>query len=408
MNNKIFSDNIPTVPRWSGPPYYIIEVQALLYASLATSLFSAFLAMLGKQWLNRYASTGARGTAVERGRDRQQKFNGIITWYFEYVMESPPLMLQAALLLLGCAICRYLWEINTTVALIILAITSFGVIFYCFIVVAGAVFTTCPYQTPASRALRVTVVLATSVIASTPRHVVRGFATFSKRWQQQVFGLPYDHYQGSPWDIPHQLLKGLVCGVILIVQAIVKPPVAFFHWVYTYLYGVLSTPAHGPDQQIGLLDSQSILWVLNTSLDKDNHLSVLESLATTVLPPDLDPTIVVGCSNILYSCMKFYGPTAVCTQGLEQLATASATCLLYTLSIVGPTPTIIKDLYHDPNPLSRNVLVPHSLQFSHIMSVIGNIYSSSPVTRSPPLTQSNGHFSFHNHGPTTISVPYYC
>jgi membrane protein implicated in regulation of membrane protease activity len=61
----------------------MVHVQAILFASLATSLFSAFLAMLGKQWLNRYDSTDKRGSAIERGQNRQQKLDGIVAWYFD-------------------------------------------------------------------------------------------------------------------------------------------------------------------------------------------------------------------------------------------------------------------------------------------------------------------------------------
>ena len=60
--------------------------------------------MLGKQWLNRYATTNVRGTTIERGHIRQRKLDGVVTWYFDHVMESLPSMLQAALLLLGCAL----------------------------------------------------------------------------------------------------------------------------------------------------------------------------------------------------------------------------------------------------------------------------------------------------------------
>ena len=53
MNNTAFSNNIPTIPQpWTGPPPAIAQVQAIMYASLAASLFATFLAMLGKQWLN--------------------------------------------------------------------------------------------------------------------------------------------------------------------------------------------------------------------------------------------------------------------------------------------------------------------------------------------------------------------
>ena len=91
----------------------VVQVQAIHFASLAASLFFTFLAMLGKQWLNRYASVDMRGSTIERSRNRQRKLNGIVSWYFDHVMGSLPLMLQATLSLLGCAP-RYLWEINRT------------------------------------------------------------------------------------------------------------------------------------------------------------------------------------------------------------------------------------------------------------------------------------------------------
>ena len=95
-----FGSDIPTLPQWSGPPRAIVQVQAILSASLAISLLSAFLAMLGKQWLNRYDSADMRGSATERGQNRQRKLDGIVAWYFNYVMESLPLMHDAS----GCTV----------------------------------------------------------------------------------------------------------------------------------------------------------------------------------------------------------------------------------------------------------------------------------------------------------------
>jgi len=138
-------NNTPVVPHWSGPPLTIVHVQAIPYASLASSLFSAFLAMLGKQWLNRYASLNIRGSAIERSQNRQRKLDGIAAWYFDHVLESLPLILQFALLLLGGALSLYLWGINTTVALVVIGVASFGVAFYAFIVIAGTASVSCPY-----------------------------------------------------------------------------------------------------------------------------------------------------------------------------------------------------------------------------------------------------------------------
>jgi hypothetical protein len=88
IDSTTFGGDIPPIPpQWTGPPHTIVQVQAVLYTSLAASLFSAFLAMLGKQWLNRYMSTDMRGTAIERSQNRQQKLNGIVTWCFDYVMD---------------------------------------------------------------------------------------------------------------------------------------------------------------------------------------------------------------------------------------------------------------------------------------------------------------------------------
>ena len=68
-------------------------------------------------------------------------------------MEALLLMLQVAALLLGCALSHYLWSINITVACIIIGFTSFGVVFYIFIVTTGTASESCPYQTPGSHLL---------------------------------------------------------------------------------------------------------------------------------------------------------------------------------------------------------------------------------------------------------------
>ena len=52
IDNTTFGNDSPTLPLWVGPPRRIVQVQAILLTSLTVSLFSAFLVMLGKQWLN--------------------------------------------------------------------------------------------------------------------------------------------------------------------------------------------------------------------------------------------------------------------------------------------------------------------------------------------------------------------
>ena len=117
------------------------------------SLLAAFVAMLGKQWLNRYLRHSG-GSMIERCGDRQRKFDGLEKWPFHFCMESLPIMLQIALLLLTCGLSRYVWSLNTSVGRVVISFTVFGVLFYIAVVVAGTSSYECLFQTPVSIGLR--------------------------------------------------------------------------------------------------------------------------------------------------------------------------------------------------------------------------------------------------------------
>ena len=303
-----------------------------------------------------------RGSLIKRSQNRQQKLNGVVTWYFDFVMESLPLMLQAALLLLGCALSRYLWEIDTTVASVTLVATSFGLIFYLSIILAGAAFVNCPYQTPGSRILRSaasTVASATSAISSAFRRVSECSETV------EMFQLNTETHR--PWwsrnnilhflrDVLHELLPVLAIDGRRLIQAVLRSLVAFARRVYTLSPGVFSAQAHGSDQQTTLLDLHCISWMLHTSLDKGDHLSTLEYLVAIVPPGGFDPTLVLDCFSILVDCARVTNSHAVTTHGPKQLGTVSATCLLHTFShlpVTDPVSTVITDIrlrYHRAFP----------------------------------------------------------
>jgi len=124
-----------------------------MYASLLISLLAAFVAMLGKQWLNRYLRHSG-GSMIERCGDRQRKCDGLKKWPLHFFVESLPMMLQVALLLLACGLCRHMWSINTSIAYALITLTGLGVAFYLAIVIAGTSSYACPFQTPVSTALR--------------------------------------------------------------------------------------------------------------------------------------------------------------------------------------------------------------------------------------------------------------
>ena len=86
--------------------------------------------MLCKQWLNRYARVDMRESVVGRSRRRQRKMNSVDTWHFDLVMQSVPLVLQAALFLLSSALSDHLFFTNRVVASVFVGIAGFTLGFF--------------------------------------------------------------------------------------------------------------------------------------------------------------------------------------------------------------------------------------------------------------------------------------
>ena len=395
MDNTTFGNNAPTVPQWTGPPRKIVHVQAILFASLATSLFSAFLAMLGKQWLNRYASVDIRGSAIERGQNRQRKLNGIVTWYFDHVMQLLPLMLQAALLLLGCALSRYLWEVDITVASVVVGVTSFGVLFYLFIAVVGAVFVSCPYQTPGAQMLRriPDAVSRIPEIIHCFRRIIRripdGFhrtlcipGTLRPVLSASVEGSFCCSFLSRAWELksasrsPADTTIILLSIFLLPVWLIVDACKAASWPLITFSRRVYSWSQEGLELQATVSDPHCISWTLRTSLDGPVRLSTLNYLARTT-PTNSNPALFVDCFDILIGCVKVVNDRAVATQGMEQLAKATILCCLHTLSFLAITdPTrrglkIARQRYVRAFPFSTSF---DGLPSSHILRPIHRIF----------------------------------
>ena len=120
---------------------------------------------------------------IERCGDRQRKCDGLEKWPFHLFVGSLPVMLQIALLLLACGLCRYMSSVNDTVAYTLITLTCFGVLFYVGVVVAGASSYDCPFQTPASAPLRalwkhvgpplISLVLLTTIVLRALREMVQ-------------------------------------------------------------------------------------------------------------------------------------------------------------------------------------------------------------------------------------------
>ena len=149
QQNTSFGGADPLAPV-SVIPISIVRAQSILFASLSITLFVAFLAVLGKQWILYYTRATMWGNIIDRGKEHQTKLQGLQKWGLHLIMDSLPVMLQFSLLLFGIALTVYLWDLDVTVAKVVLMVTSAGLIFYGCITIAATVWRDCPFQTPLS------------------------------------------------------------------------------------------------------------------------------------------------------------------------------------------------------------------------------------------------------------------
>jgi len=284
MNNSLFPEAVPNSTAWIGPPPEIVTVQSLLYASFTTSLFAAFLAMLGKQWVNRYLRNRG-GSAADKSRDRQRKLDGFEKWHFRLVIESLPVMLQLALLLLGCALSRYLWTISHTVAGVLIGVTLIGVTSYLFLSLAATLHYDCPYQTPPS-------ILTRRII----RYLTDSDVGFVRSLRLFIALLPSVKNIGRIFG----RLRSGICGVLegfgcipAISREAEHVPLATIVAPSTRIFGNISI---GWD--VCRADVRCISWVLDSSTDADVIFSTVRFAADMVWYPEivgaLSPHILAG------------------------------------------------------------------------------------------------------------------
>lgn len=370
MDNTTFGDDVPTIPQWSGPPPTIVQVQVMLYASLATSLLAAFLATLGKQWLNQYTSTGMWRAMDDYSHERQHRLSGIVAWKFVYTMESMPLMLQISLLLLGCALSLYLWKIDPTISFVTLTMTSLGVLFYIFIVVAGAVSHSCPYQTPGARTLRHILHIVQSSFSALKKHSTF-YGTLVTEWGPlSRLGFPLGSTTMHIVFLPFMLARAFAVDSIhlglAVVQSLVDSATA------------LLTQTKEPTSQIQM-ELQCISWVLQTSPDIHFHTLGLKYLAIlTFLGIDQTPLIAHGLS-IITSYIKRNGmikKKEVATGQQELVIPALDFCsitVLIHLALVEPTPAVLTSISHHYIKAFPTTADLEGSPFYYIMGAIHNV-----------------------------------
>ena len=277
VNGSLFPNADPSAITWTGPPPGIVTVQTLLYASLATSLFASFIAMLGKQWVNRYIRNRG-GSATNKSRDRQRKLDGLEKWYFHLTIESLPVILQFALLLLGCALARYLWLTSRTVAGVILTFTLFGGASYTFFTLIATFYYNCPYQTPLSVLIRTFIRYLEKSNSAFARSLRSHMASFSGVYSRSVKN-PRQTLRRLRSRVCSALRNlGCVSGVLEDVEhiplAVAGPPRGML-WEISIDWDVCKT------------DTRCIFWVLDFTTDNDVIYSTARFAADMTWYPEI-------------------------------------------------------------------------------------------------------------------------
>ena len=324
MNNTLLemllnatAGNLPSgpavaVPRWAGPSPVIIRAQCILYATLSATLLASFLAMLGKQWLNRYRRSETRGSTADRCRVRERKLSGIEAWKFHIIMESLPLILQCALVLLGFALSRYLWEINRSVSSVVIGFTSFGFLFYLLIMTASILSFDCPFQTPFSLLIR----------------FVIGLAVPYWRNFRQAFGRkpqppqpPQTGTLGARNNFPLSMSAvggghGLEANITALTC--IAPAAIRFPWSVTPLF------VHCTGDEGDRLDARCISRMFVMSTDIDVVTSIMDFIPDIIWHGGIKNVPLKRIYDTLMDCFDFSGPGPAIIPRLRDVAYLSA------------------------------------------------------------------------------------
>ncbi|KAG8937944.1 hypothetical protein FRC03_007740, partial [Tulasnella sp. 419] len=139
---------------YAGPPARAIAVNLFFFASLCCSLFTAFGAVIGKQWLNHYGRESQLLSPSARGIERQRKYIGLATWKFQAVVETLPTLLQFSLYFFFIGLINFLWPLNSAVGILILLLSVLTLLFYVVTLFIGVRYPNSPFHTRLTNVMR--------------------------------------------------------------------------------------------------------------------------------------------------------------------------------------------------------------------------------------------------------------
>ncbi len=136
------------------PPAYAVRDNVLFSVSLGCSLFAAFAAVCGKQWLIYYRSIDLAISEKKEASVRQEKIKGAHNWKLRMILEMlVPTLLQVSLVLFAIGLVDLFRNINPTLGRWTEAISLLAATLSLVAIVLGILDPKCPFQNPISRFL---------------------------------------------------------------------------------------------------------------------------------------------------------------------------------------------------------------------------------------------------------------
>ncbi|KAG8916368.1 hypothetical protein FRC02_004016 [Tulasnella sp. 418] len=139
---------------YGGPSGRAIVVNLFFFASLCCSLFTAFGAVIAKQWLDHYGREIHISSPSARGMERQQKYVGLRKWKFQAVVETFPTLLQFSLFFFFIGLIEFLWQLNKGVTILVIVFSVVTTLLYVITHFIGILYPKSPFQTRLTTVLR--------------------------------------------------------------------------------------------------------------------------------------------------------------------------------------------------------------------------------------------------------------
>ncbi|KAG9010741.1 hypothetical protein FRB94_010019 [Tulasnella sp. JGI-2019a] len=297
--NYTLTENDLSPPFTPGPA--AVRQNCTFLASLCCSLLAAAGAVLGKQWLQSYERTGQTGPMEQQAIRRTEKFVGAENWGLRPVVETLATLLLISLALFFIALVDYLWTVNETVAIIVLAFAVLGGLLYILMIVLAAIFPTCPFQTGPSVALRRSCLMIQRLLYSPNIH---------SQWMDNI---PFESHVEDimDWITAHIGASNLVriaTSIVLlglfiafVILPLLIPTYIVFVLIIPFLRQRIPRHSELGEGNMSSLHARSAILMAESASNTDNIITVADNIP---LISDIEAVRLIGTSNALQTLLS--------------------------------------------------------------------------------------------------------